>query len=318
MRNVLGPALFALAAALALSAGTARAQPFDPAFVAQAKKPAITTTNRGVLRNWMSPEVGAAWAAGYRGQKTTITVIDDFTSSSRSWGDLGNGWQLLRHGEWTRLEASMIAPSATMVSKSFYSGTKVNLARGLNVLNLSYGMYAVGGYPANQIGWSAQESSIISHARTGKALVVKAAGNDAVAVGTTNSQGQMDYLNLALVGTPSTIFAGALSSNGTVDNPASLASYSNTAGTNVAVQNRFLVVGVEGDKTGLYGTSFAAPIVSGYGAILGSKFTSATPTQIGNQLLNTARKDTLIDYDAETFGMGEASLTRALAPRSIK
>lgn len=41
-------------------------------------------------------------------------------------------------------------------------------------------------------------------------------------------------------------------------------------------------------------------------------------TQITNQLLNTARKDTLLNYDPAVYGQGEASLTRALAPRSIR
>ena len=84
------------------------------------------------------------------------------------------------------------------------------------------------------------------------------------------------------------------------------------------MQSHFLVVGVESSKTGLAGTSFAAPIISGYASILGSKFTTATPTQITNQLLNTARKDTLLNYNAATFGMGEASLSRALAPLTIR
>jgi hypothetical protein len=35
-------------------------------------------------------------------------------------------------------------------------------------------------------------------------------------------------------------------------------------------------------------------------------------------LLKTARKDTLLNYNAATFGMGEASLSRALAPLSIR
>ena len=78
------------------------------------------------------------------------------------------------------------------------------------------------------------------------------------------------------------------------------------------------MVGVEGSKTGLYGTSFAAPIISGYSAILGSKFTSATPTQIANQLLNTARQDTISGYSSAIHGRGEASITRALAPISIQ
>jgi subtilisin family serine protease len=66
------------------------------------------------------------------------------------------------------------------------------------------------------------------------------------------------------------------------------------------------------------GTSFAAPIVSGYAAIVGSKFTSASATAVANQLLNTARTDTVTGYHASIYGRGEASLTRALAPASIR
>ena len=100
--------------------------------------------------------------------------------------------------------------------------------------------------------------------------------------------------------------------------PASLASYSNTPGSDTVLQRQFLVVGVEGHKTGLYGTSFAAPVVSGYSAILGSKFTRASATQITNQLLNTARQDTISNYNPALHGRGEASLTRALAPVGIQ
>ncbi len=278
----------------------------------------IAQTTSPVFRNWMNPDVADAWAKGYKGQRTTITVIDDFTSGSRFTGNLGTGSLLQRHGEWTRLEASMIAPLATMKSQSFYSGTTVNLATGLNVLNLSYGMYARGTYTLNQLAWSAQESSIINYAKNGRAVVVKAAGNDGVAIGSNNSAGNKDFLNLALAGTQSAIYVGALTTNGTVANPAGLASYSNRAGTNTAIQSHFLVVGVDSSKTGMAGTSFAAPIISGYAAILGSKFTTATPTQITNQLLNTARKDTLLNYNAATYGMGEASLSRALAPLTIR
>lgn len=270
------------------------------------------------VQSWMSPEVGAAWNAGYRGKRTTITVIDDFNSRSRNVGNLGLGWRLQRHGEWTRQEAKLIAPQATMRSKDFNSGSAVRLARGLNVLNLSYGMFAAARYSDSQIRWSKQEASIISYATKGRAVIAKAAGNDAVAVGGVTSSRQKDYLASALIGTKSTIFAGALSRNGTTEKPASLAAYSNFAGTDTTVQGQFLVVGVEGNKTNLYGTSFAAPIVSGYAAILGSKFRKATPTQITDRLLSTARQDTLLNYDPSVYGQGEASLTRALAPMSIR
>jgi subtilisin family serine protease len=267
--------------------------------------------------SWMSPEIGDAWRSGYKGQGVTITFVDDFNSASKFGGDFGTGKQVLRHGEWTRLEGSLIAPSAAIVSQDFTSGRAVALARGLNVINLSYAMYANAGYKASQISWGSQEGSIINYA-AGSAVISKAAGNDSVAVGAANSSGQVDYLNLALVGKSSAIFVGALNSNGTTSQLASLASYSNKAGNNALVQNNFLTVGVAGNKTGLYGTSFAAPIVAGYAAVIGSKFTGATPTDVTNRLLNTARKDTLMNYSAAVYGRGEASITRALAPASVR
>ena len=267
--------------------------------------------------SWMNPDVSSAWAKGYLGQKTTITIVDDFRSPSGYDGNLAGSTQFLRHGEWTRLETSLVAPSATIKSKDFStSNAAVTLYSGLNVLNLSYGMIAQDGYASMR--WGKEESSIISYATNGKAVVSKAAGNDSVAVGMATADGTKDYLSAALIGTKSTIFVGALDYNGTTDNPASMAWYSNTAGSSLAVQSHFLVVGVEGDATGLYGTSFAAPIIAGYAAIVGSKFTTATPTAIVNDLLRTARTDTLSGYSAGTYGMGEASLGRALAPTSIK
>ena len=277
------------------------------------------TVSAPPLRGWMSPEIGDAWGAGFQGQGTRIAVIDDFRSASRGSGDLGPGQRHLRHGEWVRDQAAMIAPRALVTTQDFNSGGAVRLTGGqLNVLNLSYGMMARAGLRANQIRWAAQERSTIGHARTGRAVVVKAAGNDAVAVTTANGAGHVDYLNTALAGTSSAIFVGALDRNGTVSNPAVIASYSNRAGKDPQVQAQFLMVGVRGDLTGLHGTSFAAPVISGYAAVLGSKFTRATPTQIVEQLLSTARTDTIHGYAAHVHGRGEASIARALAPVAIR
>ena len=228
------------------------------------------------------------------------------------------GLRQVEHGQWTAMEAGMIAPLASVATQDFSSGTAVKLSKGLNVLNLSYGMMAAAGYSASQIRWSAQENSIITYAKNGTAVISKAAGNDGIAVLGRNARGQTDYLNLALKGAPTAIYVGALNTNGTKAAPATLASYSNTAGTDTAVQKQFLVVGVEGAQTGLYGTSFAAPVITGYAAVLGSKFTKATPVQITNQLLNTARQDTIKGYKVQLHGRGEASLTRALAPVTIR
>lgn len=278
-----------------------------------------TGGSTATLQSWMNPELQGAWDSGFLGGGTKITVIDDFNSGKTFSGDLGIGAQSLTHGQWTFEQAGFVAPEASLARQDFSSGQGVRLKRGaLNVLNLSYGMMGAAGYDVNAINWSAQEASIVSYAQTGKAVISKAAGNDAVAMGGVTSKGTQDYLSMDLIGAQSAIFVGALSKNGTTGTPATLASYSNFAGNNPIVQDQFLVVGVEGNKTGLYGTSFAAPIVSGYAAIVGSKFTNATPTQISHQLLDTARTDTILNYQASVHGQGEASIARALAPVSIK
>lgn len=297
--------------------------------------------------SWMHPDISAAWNDGYTGQGVSITVIDDFSSSDFLTGrvqdidgDKQEDIQSFTHGGWTALQASLVAPGATMYEQDFTARGAVKLRSGFNVLSLSYGMLTTAGYSVDQIRWGRREQSIVDAASAGTALVSKSAGNTwGLAVGEPfvdgNGNTLQDYLALDLIGTPSTIFVGAL-----VDNPDSvstgvMASYSTIAGSNPLVQAQFLVVGVEaggtisdefanygascGSTLGtcLYGTSFAAPIVSGYAAIVSSKFPGATPTQVANQLLQTAREDTIFGYNSSVHGQGEASLSRALAPISI-
>lgn len=302
-----------LSVTLAVGGGPSLAEGLSPDLLR--KKNTGGTTSQPVLRSWMSPDVKGAWDAGFRGQGTTTTVVDDFSSRSFIAGNLGTGSLRLRHGDWTAMQSAMVAPSTTVLRKDFYSGTAVGLRSGFNVLNLSYGMMAQPGLPS--LNWSGQEQSIITYAQTGAAVISKAAGNDAVVIGGTNKGDRVDYLNIALVGAQSAIFVGALDRNGTQTDLAVRASYSNMPGTDTTTQNQFLMVGVEGSKTGLYGTSFAAPIVSGYAAVLSSKFTTATPTAIVDKLLSTARTDTIFGYDPSVHGKGEASLARALSPVSI-
>lgn len=288
--------------------------------LAQAGKPndaTATSLATPVLQGWMHTDLGPAWAQGYKGQGITVKVVDDFASSTTYGGNLGDGSMSQRHGEWTLKEASMVAPSATFKTHDLGNTSSVSLSRGLNVLNASYGTYGPAGLNTSTLAFTPRDNSIISYAGSGSAVVSKAAGNDSVPIGSAGALG-VDYLNLALRGRASAIYVGALNNNGSTTAPASLASYSNTPGTDAVVQNQFLVVGVDGSQTGLYGTSFAAPVVSGYAAIVGSKFTRATASQISNQLLNTARQDTIANYSAALHGRGEASLSRALAPLSIK
>ncbi|PHY07075.1 MAG: peptidase S8 and S53 subtilisin kexin sedolisin [Alcaligenaceae bacterium] len=258
---------------------------------------------------WMSPEVGVAWAQGYLGQGVRINMIDDFGAScDRIYGHC--------HGAWTTWQAQSVAPLGLVITHEQGGGVVGLITMSLNVFNLSYGLYS-------PLASSASEVALVGYAQSGRAVVVKSAGNNGIPVGAAvpsgEYRGRIDNLAVSLAGQPSAILVGALSKNGTTATPASMASYSNVAGTSPVVQRNFLVVGVDISALGgLAGTSFAAPIVSGYAAIVGSKFTTANAAAVANQLLNTARTDTVSGYNAAIYGRGEASLTRALAPASIR
>ena len=268
-----------------------------------------TTAPATAQQAWMSPEVGAAWSQGYLGQGIRINMIDDFgTNCDRALGRC--------HGAWTTWQAQSVAPRASVVTHEAVTGVVGLVASSLNVFNLSYGLY-------NSLTSFPTEMALLGYAQTGSAVIVKSAGNSSIPVGATvpsgEFRGRVDNLAVSLAGQPSAILVGALAKNGTPANPASMASYSNVAGTSPVVQRNFLVVGVDSNALGgLAGTSFAAPIVSGYAAIVGSKFTTANATAVANQLLNTARTDTVTSYNPAIYGRGEASLTRALAPASIR
>jgi len=269
--------------------------------------------------NWQSSDVKAAFNSGYTGQGTRIIVVDEYRATAQQITGrmLAAGLQRQTHGYWTSEEANLTAPGATIVRQQFATGAPISLApTGLNVINASYGMVAAYGLTNVRLGGT--ETSMVSYAKNGQAVVVKAAGNDAVNMLTRNVYGQNDYLSVNLKGAKSAIFVGALDKNGSATSKANIASYSNRAGTDAVVQKQFLMAGVAANQTGLAGTSFAAPIVSGYAAILGSKFKTAGATQITNQLLNTARTDTINGYNVAVHGRGEASLTRALAPVAIR
>lgn len=265
---------------------------------------------------WMSTDVSAAWARGFRGQGVSISVVDDFINDPFT-GNLTGRTERKTHGQWTTQQASLIAPRATVYRRSYFSEfSDLRLRSGLNVINLSYGVMGAPGLGG--LDYEALETSIIDYAQTSRAVVVKAAGNEAVRIGAVDAYGEVDYLNVDLIGAESAIFVGALTRNGRKSSKARLASYSNFAGNNKTVQGQFLVVGVDESRMKMAGTSFGAPIVAGYAAILGSKFKTATPDQIVDQLLSTARKDTIASYRASIHGRGEASLSRALAPSSLR
>lgn len=261
---------------------------------------------------YQSPEVWSAWGQGYQGQGTVIAIHDDFATSN-----LGGS----SHGALVAFISQTTAPQANIVGHQGDGQAIIGItANKLNIFNLSYGYFT----PRGSGTYVASTEAILRYAQRGQAVVVKSAGNSSIPVGHVvppggqGGEGNVDGMAVRLAGQQSAIIAGALSTNGTTSRPASMAWYSNTAGTSPVVQSNFLVVGVDTSTGILPGTSYAAPIISGYAAILGSKFTGASPTAIVNQLLNTARTDTVVGYNPAIYGRGEASISRALAPSSIR
>ncbi|MDX8386260.1 MAG: S8 family serine peptidase [Gallionella sp.] len=172
------------------------------------------------------------------------------------------------------------------------------------------------------------------------AVISKAAGNDGL------NSNKTPFIN-ALAAKPDIqnrlLVVGALNRTGSTISPATIASYSNNAGTDATVQSRFVVasgttpfstgdlavngvavsatsIDSNGRTFGNVGTSYAAPRVAGYVAIVRSKFPNLDAINASSIMLDTARYDTLtcfntvVGCDKAIYGHGEVSLSRALAP----
>ena len=158
------------------------------------------------------------------------------------------------------------------------------------------------------------------------AVIAKCAGNDRLR---SEQEPSNWYIAKDAAIQPRLLIVGALNQSGSVNSPASIAWYSNTAGADADIAKRFLLasgsipfsgndVSINGTplRSG-YGTSYAAPRVAGMVAIVRSKFPNLSASQTASIMLDTARYDTLTCYpacDPAIYGRGEASLSRALAP----
>lgn len=160
------------------------------------------------------------------------------------------------------------------------------------------------------------------------AVITKSAGNDSI---TSEKESYVKTYSSNTNIQPRLLVVGALNFAGTVNNRSTIANYSNTAGTDPLVASRFLVAsggdpfpngalavdGVSISTVSSEGTSYAAPRVAGYVAIVRSKFPNLDAVKTASIMLDTARYDTLTCYpncDPAIYGKGEASLSRALAP----
>lgn len=158
----------------------------------------------------------------------------------------------------------------------------------------------------SQIGYANSSS-------TPNAVFVKAAGNFACAASAPGCDPINQVLYSAAAFKEKTLLVGALVAPG-----GAIASYSNKAGS---YAQRFVVAdgrGIHNTQGGfIEGTSFAAPRVAGFVAIIAQKYPALSAASISKALLDSAVWNPAWgEKTAATqaiYGQGEASLSRALA-----
>ena len=295
---------------------------------------------------WMHSDLPGVWDMGFTGDGQTITFIDNFDPTTATLVninlDMDNVIELMAHGDAVRAFSQFVSPEATLVRHQYDPSSMPVFGAGLDVINLSFGLATESGnYEADWIeaGGHILEAELIRLAfidttlagAEESAVIVKAGGNGGYVgqggeIGTRvggDLFGFVDVLGHDLIGAPNVIFAGALDANGTIHKrrggTGTLASYSDHPGNNLVTREQYLVVGVDASLMEAAGTSFAAPIISSYAAILGDKFMDENgvapgATQVVDRLLDTARTDTIRNYDPYYHGQGEASIANAVAP----
>lgn len=307
-------------------------------------------------------DVISAWNQGWTGSGVNILILDFIGTRS----DYGGKSYIDPHPAIVASLAGRYAIGSTVYGANYDTPTNLLTSEGIStslpsptkmgVINASYGTdleEVIGRRNTSLNPWTTSELTNVRNAYligetnyvnsafntasgsnllTSDAVISKSAGNDHI-------DAQYDLLSYVLSTNPSTsdrtLIVGATNAIGSSTARTSIASYSNVAGTNSAIQDRFLVasgqlpfdptqVSYDGipistlwGNTSIQGTSFAAPRVAGYAAILRQKFPNLTAANTADILLATARYDTLTCYpncDKTIYGRGEASLSHALSP----
>jgi hypothetical protein len=282
-----------------------------------------------------SEDVLAAWNNGWTGFGKNILTVDTYKNAANcnpfSSDNLSNCHGIttaLISGPTTAIGATpyLLDWSGTASIRNF-NGT-VATPVSMNVVNLSYTYLGADAQFYSNITTSFLESNYQGFDLS-NAVITKAAGNTSV---TSNN----DVFSKTLADNSNTaarlLIVGAVDGNGSPSSRVDIAAYSNTAGTYAPVANRFVLANGNAPWAtgGVYmngwaidgasnnnGTSYAAPLVAGYAAIIQQKFPGLNAANTSNIILDTARYDTLTCYpscDTSIYGKGEASLSRALAP----
>ena len=300
------------------------------------------------------PEVIDAWNQGWTGKGTNI-VMEDFLSGTYAYHGAITTLLANRYAIGATMYGFNVPTGLGIYNFDGTAATPSSTIN-IGVVNASYGanLNSIIGHAAPwtnaelnsaATAYTSSATSVVNRYNSNvgnfnyvSAVITKAAGNDSI---TANYEPLVKALAANATINNRLLIVGALNQAGFTSAPATITAYSNKAGTDATIQSRFLVasgttpfmtgdVAVNGiavgattsvDPNGQYlgnvGTSYAAPRVAGYTAIVMSKFPNLDAVRTSSIMLDTARYDTLScnpNCDPAIYGKGEASLSRALAP----
>ena len=238
---------------------------------------------------YQTPEVQAAYKAGYYGLGRTVLNLDWSTHDAGLHQSMTNS--IIGGPTGIAVGANVVPVTFSGTpSAPVWIGTVSNVLASMQsgqIINIS----------ASYLDYNTK-SVINAPANIPNIIITRSAGNDSLPTLNTD-------LNQALYSSGykgNLLLVGALGADGNI------APYSSKAG---GAADRFVVAsGIS--TSGSQGTSFAAPVVAGYAAIIQQKFPNSTGAQVSQAILDTAIMKP--GWDAATYGRGQASLTNALAP----
>ena len=250
----------------------------------------------------------------------TGTIVDGLTSSK--W--IGGTREFVGSGVTLRYVDTNAVPISSGSSPITLATNKLNVVvvqPTWTLLNSNANQYKSDAILAANSNLFPLLTSVHRAARDGTAVVIRAAGDNSgrnlsTSYNTVNGA-TYDLMNVSISKSASGIIVGSTDRDPYLG-MVTRASYSNKPGADTDMQNRFILAA----NTTKFGyqdsTENSAAVVAAAATMVASKFTTATPTQVANQLLNTARTDIITNYSAAEHGKGVLSLQRAMAPTSLR
>ncbi len=286
-------------------------------------------------------DVRGEWNNGWSGQGRSVLIVDDFNN---------------HHGYFVMFSLLAAAPRANVYGLTGpirgvnYGDGGVRAAfnapgnpASFDVVNASFGADLIPNLNPQNPRVAAWGNNIFFRDMRGQGPFLGARAVDAVLVKAAGNDGGADAGHLpdhvALVGDasigPRVLIVGATDGYYNNGAGAQIAAYSNRAGSNANVRARFLVangdapftdssISVGGQPVDVFtstsrraGTSFAAPRVAGYAALMRHKFPNLLGHQTADIMLETATYQGLVCFPncAENiYGQGRVDIGAALAP----